>query len=119
MSCQNTRKVQSANCARNVGCAVDLGPGGCVPGRVGRDGCGAFGANEDGFAVCEKLEADPQLADVPAILLTSLPDGLGPMGKLAKRPCVADYLEKPVKPVELLKRVGKFLAEGEQESGSR
>ena len=33
--------------------------------------------DEDGFAVCDQLKADPQLADVPVIMLTSLPDGLG------------------------------------------
>jgi len=32
--------------------------------------------DEDGFAVCDQLKADPQLADVPVIMLTSLPDGL-------------------------------------------
>ncbi len=67
--------------------------------------------DEDGFSVCKKLEADPQLADVPVILLTSLPDGLGPIGEAAPRPCVEEYLEKPIKPVELLRRV-KFLTGG-------
>jgi len=68
--------------------------------------------DEDGFSVCEKLKADPQLADVPVIMLTSLPDGLGPIGEAAQRPCVEEYLEKPIKPVELLRRVARFLAEG-------
>jgi DNA-binding response OmpR family regulator len=71
--------------------------------------------DEDGFSVCEKLKADPALATVPVIMLTSLPDGLGAMGEAAKQPCVEDYLEKPVKPKELLRRVAKFLAEEEQE----
>ena len=72
--------------------------------------------DEDGFAVCDQLKADPQLADVPVIMLTSLPDGLSPMGQATQKPCVEDYLEKPVKPMELLKRVAKFLAEGAKES---
>jgi len=69
--------------------------------------------DEDGFAVCDQLKADPQLADVPVIMLTSLPDGLSPMGQAAPRsgPCVEDYLEKPVKPMELLRRVSKLLSE--------
>ena len=71
--------------------------------------------DEDGYAVCDRLKADPTLADVPVIMLTSLPDGLSPTGQAAPKPCVEDYLEKPVKPIELLKRVAKFLAEGEQE----
>ena len=67
--------------------------------------------DEDGFAVCEKLKADPQLADVPVIMLTSLPDGLSPMGQAAQKPRVEDYLEKPVKPMELLRRVSRLLSE--------
>ena len=71
--------------------------------------------DEDGFAVCDQLKADPELADVPVILLTSLPDGFSPMGQAARKPCVEDYLEKPVKPIELLRRVAKFLAKGTQD----
>ncbi len=66
--------------------------------------------DEDGFAVCDQLKADAELADVPVIMLTSLPDGLSPMGQAAQKPCVEDYLEKPVKPIELLRRVSKFLS---------
>jgi len=66
--------------------------------------------DEDGFAVCDQLKADPHLADVPVIMLTSLPDGLT-MGQAAKKPCVEDYLEKPVKPMELLRRVSRLLSE--------
>jgi len=65
--------------------------------------------DEDGFSVCEKLAADPALADVPVIMLTSLQDGLSLTGQAAKRPCVKDYIEKPVKPAELLKRVSRLL----------
>ena len=43
--------------------------------------------DEDGFAVREKLVADPQLADVPVIMLTSLPEGLGPSGKVG---CISE-----------------------------
>ena len=69
--------------------------------------------DEDGFSVCEKLKADPALATVPVILLTSLPDGLGATGEAAKQPCVKDYLEKPVKPAELLRRVNRLLSDKE------
>ena len=72
--------------------------------------------DEDGFAVCDQLKADPKLADVPVIMLTSLPDGVGPRGLAARKPHAEDYLEKPVKPMELLRRVARFLAEGEQET---
>ena len=66
---------------------------------------------EDGFAVCEKLKADPELADVPVIMLTSLAEGLGPSGKVGCVSQAEDYLEKPVRPAELLRRVNKFLSE--------
>jgi len=69
--------------------------------------------DEDGFAVREKLKVDPQLADVPVILLTSLPDGLSPMNQARRMPQAEDYLEKPVRPAELLRRVSKFLIEKE------
>ena len=71
---------------------------------------------EDGFAVCEKLKADPELADVPVIMLTSLAEGLGPSGKVGCVSQAEDYLEKPVKPAELLRRVNKFLSKESQAS---
>jgi DNA-binding response OmpR family regulator len=65
--------------------------------------------DEDGFAVCEELKADPHLADVPVIMLTSLPDVFSPTSE-ARKPQAEDYVEKPVKPAELLRRVSKFLS---------
>ena len=70
----------------------------------------------DGFDVCEELKADPALADVPIIMLTSLPGGLGPLGKVGCVSLAEDYLEKPVKPAELLRRVSKFLSKESQDS---
>jgi two-component system alkaline phosphatase synthesis response regulator PhoP len=72
--------------------------------------------DEDGFAVCEELKADPHLADVPVIMLTSLAEELGPSGKVGCVSQAEDYLEKPVKPAELLRRVGKFLSKESQAS---
>ena len=66
--------------------------------------------DEDGFAVCEKLKADPALADVPVVMLTSLSDGLSPTGQASRSPLAEDYMEKPVRPAELLRRVNKFLS---------
>jgi CheY-like chemotaxis protein len=70
----------------------------------------------DGFEVCEQIKADPTLAGVPVILLTSLPDGAKPSGVLGAAPCAEGYLEKPVRPAELLRQVGKFLAQRVQEN---
>jgi DNA-binding response OmpR family regulator len=71
--------------------------------------------DEDGFTVCEKLKADPALADVPVIMLTSLPEGLGPSGKVGCISEAEDYVEKPVRPAELLRRVSKFLSRRAQD----
>jgi CheY-like chemotaxis protein len=71
--------------------------------------------DEDGFAVCEKLKADPALAAVPVVMLTSLQDGLSPTGQAGRSPLAEDYMEKPVRPAELLRRVSKFLPGEAQE----
>ena len=71
--------------------------------------------DEDGFTVCEKLKADPALADVPVIMLTSLPEGLSPSGKVGCISEAEDYMEKPVRPAELLRRVSKFLSRRAQD----
>ncbi len=69
--------------------------------------------DEDGFSVCQELKADPELADVPVMMLTSLPDGLGsPPVRGALQ--TDDYIEKPVKPSELLRQVHKYLARGDE-----
>ncbi len=58
---------------------------------------------ESGLDVFEQLQAEPALANVPVILLTSLSSGLGVTPSGAVKP--AKYLEKPVRPAELLRRV--------------
>ena len=70
---------------------------------------------EDGFTVAKQFKADPELGKIPIILLTSF----------SKRVCettisladgmeleAEDYIEKPVSPQELLRRVGKLLKKG-------
>jgi DNA-binding response OmpR family regulator len=69
----------------------------------------------DGFDVCEELKADQALADVPIIMLTSLPGALGPSGKVGCVSQAEDYLEKPVKPAELLRRVNRLLSRPAQD----
>jgi CheY-like chemotaxis protein len=71
--------------------------------------------DEDGFAVCEKLKADPALAAVPVVMLTSLSDGLSSTGQASRSPLAEDYMEKPVRPAELLRRVNTFLSKEAQE----
>jgi DNA-binding response OmpR family regulator len=62
---------------------------------------------EDGLDIYEKMQAEPGLADVPVILLTSLSSGLGVTPSTPAKP--VKYLEKPVRPAELLKRVRELV----------
>lgn len=62
---------------------------------------------ESGFDVYEKLQAEPGLADVPVILLTSLSSGLSVTPSGAVKP--AEYIEKPVRPAELLRKVRELV----------
>jgi len=67
---------------------------------------------KDGFSVCEQLKGDPQLSKIPVIILTSFAE----KGKETNIPVSAgltleaeDYIDKPVKPDELLRRVERML----------
>ncbi len=64
---------------------------------------------EDGFQVCENIKADPALSGVPVIMLTSLPNGTKTLDTSGAAPCAEGYLEKPVRPAELLRQVGRIL----------
>ena len=64
---------------------------------------------QDGFEVCERIKAEPALAGVPVIMLTSLPDGMKTAAAPDNAPCAEGYLEKPVRPAELLRQVGRIL----------
>jgi len=67
---------------------------------------------QDGFKVCEALKSDPDLSAIPVIMLTSLSQRMGETvfsmtdGMMLE---AEDYVDKPVTPEELLKRVEKFL----------
>ena len=70
---------------------------------------------KDGFQVYEVLKKDPALARIPVVVLTSLPDGVSlrpPVGQEGMTPQAEDYIEKPVKPAELLRRLKRLLPEG-------
>lgn len=68
---------------------------------------------EDGFQILERLRDDRALAHIPVMMLTSLLDGLGVAPISGTNASIADYIEKPVKPAELLRRIGKLL-EGQE-----
>lgn len=67
---------------------------------------------QDGFKVCEALKSDPELAQIPVIMLTSLSQRMGETafsltdGMMLE---ADDYVDKPVTPDDLLNCVKKFL----------
>ncbi|HUS70731.1 MAG TPA: response regulator [Anaerolineae bacterium] len=70
---------------------------------------------QHGFKVCEALKSDPDLSGIPVIMLTSLSQQMGETafsltdGMMLE---ADDYVDKPVTPQELLRRVQKFLEKG-------
>jgi DNA-binding response OmpR family regulator len=65
---------------------------------------------EDGFRILERLRADRMLAHIPVVMLTSLPNGLNLASRGGANTAVEDYIDKPIRPAELLSRVEKLLA---------
>jgi DNA-binding response OmpR family regulator len=67
---------------------------------------------EDGFAAARELKADPDLSRIPIIILTSFSQRKGETDVSVAQGMeleAEDYLEKPVEPQELLRRVDKIL----------
>jgi len=63
---------------------------------------------EDGFKVCEALKADPKLSEIPVIILTSLSERWSEVTLSVTEGLkleAEDYIDKPVEPEELLRRV--------------
>ena len=67
---------------------------------------------KDGFAACKELKEDRECADIPVLVVTALPDYL-PRTWYAKTMELdlesEDYIDKPVDPKELLRRIGELL----------
>lgn len=68
---------------------------------------------KDGFIVAQQLKDDPKLRQIPLLMLTSFAEK-GPYSSVPFRGGMTleaeDYIDKPVSPEELLKRVQKHLA---------
>jgi len=67
---------------------------------------------EDGFAAAKKLKADPELQDIPVVLLTSFSQRVGETNLAVSQGLdldVEDYLEKPIEPQALLQKVEQLL----------
>jgi len=67
---------------------------------------------KNGIAACDELKSDPVLSKIPVIMLTSLGQKIGETG-VSKADAMSleaeDYIDKPVAPEELLKRIDKLL----------
>jgi two-component system alkaline phosphatase synthesis response regulator PhoP len=67
---------------------------------------------QDGFYVCEKLKGDPNLWDIPVIMLTSLSQHISDTAYSLQDGMMLeadDFIDKPVLPKELLARVARLL----------
>ena len=67
---------------------------------------------EDGFTAAKQFKADPEVTRIPIIILTSFSHRKGETDVSVSQGLgleVEDYLEKPVSPQELLRRVDKLL----------
>ena len=67
---------------------------------------------KDGFTAAEQLKKDPKLSEIPIIMLTSYAERKGETNIPVSKGMMLeaeDYIEKPVKPEELLKRVDALL----------
>ena len=67
---------------------------------------------EDGFTAAKKLKSDRQLQDIPVVLLTSFSQRVGETNLAVSQGMdleAEDYIEKPVSPPELLRKVEKLL----------
>ena len=67
---------------------------------------------KDGFSTAEQLKKDAGLKNIPVIVLTSYSEkgsgsSVAMSGGLTME--TEDYIDKPVSPEELLKKVGKYL----------
>lgn len=68
----------------------------------------------DGFTICYQLKHDPELRKIPVLVVTAITEKTGfkfsptADGEYFQ---ADDFMEKPVKPSELLKRIEKLLRE--------
>jgi DNA-binding response OmpR family regulator len=71
---------------------------------------------EDGFTAAKQFKADPELAAVPIIILTNFSRRMGETDVSVAQGMdleAEDYIEKPISPQELLRRVDELLRSGQ------
>jgi CheY-like chemotaxis protein len=67
---------------------------------------------KDGFLVCEKLKSDSGLWHIPVIMLTSLSQRISETTYSVQDGMMLeadDFIDKPVRPAELLARIARLL----------
>ena len=67
---------------------------------------------KDGFSAAEQLKKDPDLKNIPVVMLTSFAEKRGETSVSVSQGLTLeaeDYLDKPVSPDELLRRVERLL----------
>ncbi len=69
--------------------------------------------DKDGYAVCKDLKADPELCDIPVLLLTAVVSHI-PTTRYTRQMGLEteadDYLDKPIEPEVLIERIEALLA---------
>jgi two-component system alkaline phosphatase synthesis response regulator PhoP len=69
--------------------------------------------DKDGYTVCRELKADPDLSGIPVLLLTAVVANI-PTTRFTQRMGMEteadDYIDKPVEPQVLVKRIEALLA---------
>lgn len=66
----------------------------------------------NGFDVCQQIKREPELEDIPVLMLTSFAQRVGETTVSVSKGLTTeaeDYLDKPVDPNELLRRVERLL----------
>ncbi|NDJ51495.1 MAG: response regulator [Chloroflexi bacterium] len=71
--------------------------------------------NMDGFSVARQIRENPNTADIPILMFTSM--GLIDDKVAAFEAGVNDFIQKPVHPKELVARIKALLAKGDAASG--
>ncbi|MBU2027231.1 MAG: response regulator [Proteobacteria bacterium] len=69
--------------------------------------------DKDGYTVCKELKADPVLCEIPVLLLTAVVSHISTTRfshQMGMETEADDYMDKPVEPVELVKRVEALLS---------
>jgi len=60
---------------------------------------------KDGFIVADEMSSDPDISNIPVLALTSFSESLGQPFPFK----VSEYLQKTIKPAELLEKIDKHL----------